>query len=406
MIFDEMLSPEYKQAFLTTQRGRLGDGDPSYAAMEAYLGSAAFDGDVKRLAQGDYWFGYPRKAHISKYKTDRKRVAYIFPEKEQLILKYAAFLLHRYDGIFSKQLYSFCKGRNLQEVLRQIDPLVREAGRVVFQLDITAYGASIATEPLLARLKSILVDDPSLFLFFKWLLNRKRAVADGVLAEDETASLPGTAPSAFFCNVYLDGLDKAFAGKTLAYFRYADDVFMVFEDEASAREVSAAYIREIRRLGLTVNEEKTALHKSGDAMVFLGFLFTGDGQIDIGPATVEKMKARIRRQARKWRRRIGPGGLTVEEAVRGFVEQTNRKFFGEARIGDNYAQRYFPVITRIDALKAIDGQVQRYMRYIVTGRFTKKNYAIRYGDLKRMGYKSLVRAYYQGREGCQDGGQG
>jgi RNA-directed DNA polymerase len=398
VIFDAMTTPENKQAFLTAQGKKLGEADPTFVQMAAYLAAPAFEEDVLRLKAGDYWFGIPRKSMISKYKTDRKRVAYVFDDGEQCILKYIAFLLHRYDDFFSENLYSFCKNRNTQKVLKALGSGTGAGLHTVFQLDIAAYGISIDAGRLTQQLREVLANDPSLFDFFDWLLNRKLAMVDGEVVSEDTGALPGIAPSAFFCNLYLDALDKKYQDQAAAYFRYADDVFMGFADPDQARRVADAFTREVKALGLTLNAQKTGLRGPGEPWIFLGFLFTEEGQVDIAPVTVEKMKGRIRRQARKWRRQMISGRLSQADALAGFLAQTNRKFFGEARLGMNYAQWYFPIITRTDSLQAIDAQVQRYLRYIVTGRFTKKNYNIRYDDLKTMGYRSLVRAYYHEKE--------
>ena len=55
----------------------------------------------------------------------------------------------------------------------------------------------------------------------------------------------------------------------------------------------------------------------------------------------------------------------------------------------------FPVITQADGLREIDNYLQRYIRYLSTGRHTKANYRIRYADLKALGYRSLVHEYYR-----------
>ena len=59
---------------------------------------------------------------------------------------------------------------------------------------------------------------------------------------------------------------------------------------------------------------------------------------------------------------------------------------------------YFPVINTTEGLHEIDLYMQQSLRYIATGRYNKKNYNIRYKDLKKLGYRSLVAEYYKFRK--------
>ena len=43
--------------------------------------------------------------------------------------------------------------------------------------------------------------------------------------------------------------------------------------------------------------------------------------------------------------------------------------------------------------------MQNSLRYIATGRYTKKNYNLRYENLKKLGYRSLVNEYYNFKKG-------
>ena len=49
--------------------------------------------------------------------------------------------------------------------------------------------------------------------------------------------------------------------------------------------------------------------------------------------------------------------------------------------------------------------MQQSLRYIATGRYNKKNYNIRYEDLKKLGYKPLVAEYYNFKNKKRNGWQ-
>ena len=48
-----------------------------------------------------------------------------------------------------------------------------------------------------------------------------------------------------------------------------------------------------------------------------------------------------------------------------------------------------------ESLKLIDEYCQYNVRFLATGRHTKKMYDFRYEDIKKLGYRSLVHEYYK-----------
>ena len=77
----------------------------------------------------------------------------------------------------------------------------------------------------------------------------------------------------------------------------------------------------------------------------------------------------------------------------------NNKFFREENTKDlSWSKWYFPVLTTHDTLKEIDNYLLQYIRYLDSGRFTKKNYNIKYDYLKSLGYHSLVNEFYKTKE--------
>jgi len=78
-----------------------------------------------------------------------------------------------------------------------------------------------------------------------------------------------------------------------------------------------------------------------------------------------------------------------------FARAVNRKFFGKGAEDEfTWARWFFPLVTDDRDLKAIDAHIQEYMRFVSSGRFNKANYRIRYDDLKKCGYISLVNRYH------------
>ena len=73
----------------------------------------------------------------------------------------------------------------------------------------------------------------------------------------------------------------------------------------------------------------------------------------------------------------------------------NRKFF-EMDEDDTlcWSAWFFPVINRTEGLREIDRYLQENCRFVATGRHNKANYRLRYAELKRLGYRSLVHEYH------------
>ena len=397
-IFDDMVSPLNKERFLDWEQRKPGSRKDEFTAVSGYIGSEEFDEGAIALSRGEYWLDAPVRKMIHKWNTTRKRVAYLFPDEERFLLRYLSFLLHRYDDAFSPKVYSYCSGRQLPRAVKELRHKVRFGEDSVYQLDIASYGISIDPERLVPLLREVIADDPMLCRFFESLLLRQQIYLDGELVHEPTGALPGISPNAFFCNVYLDKVDREFEDQAKFYFRYADDVLMVLPTQTEALRLGGAYASRMEELGLSLNQEKTGIHLPGEPWTYLGLLFFDHGEIDISPVTLKKMKARIRRKARKLRRRAIQRSTDLNDAVRSFLFQLNLVFFGDGKSQRiDYAKRYFPIVTQADSFEELDHYVQTYARYILTGRFTKKNYNLRYSDLKAMGYRSLVHEYYQTR---------
>ena len=77
----------------------------------------------------------------------------------------------------------------------------------------------------------------------------------------------------------------------------------------------------------------------------------------------------------------------------------NRKLFENPADNElTWARWFFPVLTTDESLRQIDAYAQDCLRYLLSGKRTKARYNVRYADLKRLGYRSLVHEYYAFRE--------
>ena len=146
-----------------------------------------------------------------------------------------------------------------------------------------------------------------------------------------------------------------------------------------------------------LNHEKVKLTEPKEKWDYLGISFDND-RIGLSPATLKKIKGKIRRKARsiyRWKIRKKADD---KKAMSVFARAINKKLYGK----DNedkftWTRWFFPLITVDQDLKIIDAHVQQYMRYVSRGRFSKGNYGIRYCDLKDCGYRNLVNAYHRNK---------
>lgn len=341
-------------------------------------------------------FPPPKKSAISKMNSSKKRIVYTYPPAENQVLKLLTYLLLRkYDGCFSDNLYSFRAGRTPKDAIRR---LTRQPGidrMWSYKADIRNYFNSIPVDKILPLLERTLSAEPALYRFLSSLLTNPLVSDNGKLVAEEKGIMAGTPISTFLANLYLSELDAHFAAEGIVYARYSDDI-IVFSPTREALETQIGFIsRFLSDAGLSINPSKEIRTAPGEAWVFLGFSCQ-NGVIDIAPASVEKLKAKMRRKARalvRWRdRKNAPG----ENAAKAFIRAFNRKLFEGVPEHDlTWARWYFPVITTADSLKVIDAYAQSCIRTLATGKHTKAAYQFRYEDMKRLGYVTLVGSYYR-----------
>ena len=345
-------------------------------------------------AGGD--FPIPRKSVLVKMGTDKKRAVYTYPPDENTVLKLLTWLiLRKYDRIFDRNLYSFRPGKTAKDAVRDLLKTRKVTSAYSYKVDIHDYFNSVPVLHLLPMLKTVLQDDEKLYSFLEKLLLETRVSDRGKIVVERKGIMAGTPLSSFFANLYLSELDRHFYESRVIYARYSDDIIVFSQSEAEIKK-HAEYIRSFLagRL-LEVNPAKECFGGPGEGFVFLGFSCVGD-RVDIAPATVRKLKQKMRRKRDalfRWQKR---GGLGGEKAAKAFVRIFNAKLLESPRDNElSWSHWFFPVINTTESLHAIDLYAQDCLRYLIYGKHTKARYNIRYGDLKALGYRSLVNAYYR-----------
>ena len=362
--------------------------------LRAFIDREGWEDVCAAIERGDP-FPLPRKAVISKLSSGKKRTVYIYPQDENTVLKLLTYLLlRRYDGLFSPNLYSFRAGRCAKDAMRRFCALPGIRGFYTYKVDISNYFNSVKIDRLLPMLDEVLSEDPKLCAFLKRLLSEPDVLENGAVVSEEKGIMAGTPLSAFYANLYLRDLDRIFYEKRIPYARYSDDI-IVFADSPEKTEEYAAQIRGfLMERGLSVNEEKECFYSPREGWSFLGFFYQ-EGVVDIAPATVLKLKGKMRRKARalmRWQKR---NGLEPERAAAAFIRVFNRKLLETTADNElSWGRWFFSVINTTKSLREIDRYAQDCLRYLLSGKRTKARFEIRYETLKQLGYRNLVHQYY------------
>lgn len=407
-VSQDMRSPEQWQLFLLYKKKNHISKNEA-ARIENFIEKRSYEHYAQLIESGHFPESIPRKLIINKEGTDKKRVVYSFNDDENLVLKFIAYGLYQFDYVLTDGCYAFRRNYGVKDAMKHFHKNAAYSHKYCFKADISNYFNSIDVELLLNKLKFVEEKDETLYKLFERLLCADLVYENGQLVNESHGAMAGTPVSPFFANVYLSDMDKWFCERGTEYFRYSDDILIFADTEEEMNFYIQKFTDILREHRLSVNKSKVMLAKPCETWEFLGFSYDR-GEIDLSENTMKKIKGKIKRKAdalRRWQRKKG---LPPEKAAKGFINAMNIKFFGtesenkSERASDflqdefTWARWFFPNITTDKSLKIIDAYMQEYIRYVITGRHYKGNYRITYGQLKEMGYRSLVNEYYRGRK--------
>lgn len=366
--------------------------------LRSFIAEKKYMPVVESLIRGEYSFPLPQMKEINRISSGKKRIVFTFPEEYSTVLKLIAYLLHRYDSKLPRNLYSFKEHTGVKKAVRNISTKVKLDRCYTYKADVHDYFNSIDASILIPKLSELLVDEPKLMSFFDKLFSEPRALVDGEVIETKKGAMAGLAVSSFMANIYLTEMDEFFEKRKIPYIRYSDDVIVFAETEEEIKEYEEYVKKFICGKGLSINMSKEVRTVPGEPIEFLGFRFE-DGRIDVSRVSLMKLKGKMKRRARKIYRWKLRKGVDNEAAIRLYIRFLNQKFYDNPIHEEiTWSRWFFPVLTTDRSLRVIDGYAVDCIRYIATGRYGKKNYNIRYEEIRRMGYRSLVKEFWKGRD--------
>ena len=208
--------------------------------------------------------------------------------------------------------------------------------------------------------------------------------------------MAGTPISTFFANIYLNDLDHCYDSKI--YARYSDDIIL-FCDTKEQLDLEMTTLKDkLNQYGLKINLNKEQITPPNESWVYLGVSYQ-NGIIDVAPASIVKLKAKMKRKARALVRWENKKGVNGQKGAKAFIRVFNQKLFENPKENDlSWIRWYYPLINTDRSLRVIDQYAQQCIRYVATQTYKKSSYNFKYEDMKQLGYKSLVNAYYKEKE--------
>ena len=338
----------------------------------------------------------PAKSIISKMSSRKKRTVYKYPYNFNMMLKLLTYLtLRKYDHIYTNNLYSFRPGVCAKDAIMAICRTRDIQKMYSYKIDVSDYFNSIPVDRICDALDNTITDDAELLKFMKTLLQEDKVRSGNDIITEQKGIMAGTPIASFYANLYLKELDEHFKEQGVLYARYSDDIIVFANNADELAAYKQVILEHLKNKGLTVNPDKEVTASPEDGFTFLG-VEVKNGNIDIAPASVTKLKQKMRRKARaldRWRRREGIDGT---KAAAAFIRIFNHKLLEVNEDSDlTWSLWFFPVITTSKSLHEIDLYAQELLRFLISGTHTKSRFNVRYEDLKELGYRSLVNEYYQ-----------
>ena len=394
-IIDEITNNELWLEYLEFKTNQNSYTKRELEDLKSYIYEKKYINIANSIKDEKYTFSVPEKRLINKIDKSKKRVVYSYNYDEMMILKLISYLFSKkYDNLYPSNCYSFRKSYGVKNAINKIIKNKKIHSLYGYKIDISNYFNSANVDILIKKFSLFAPNEKKLYkLLCSILYNKNVKFKDNIITEDK-GMMAGIPVSSFLANIYLKDIDEYFLKNNIEYLRYSDDIIL-FTDLDNF-EFYSNKLNELLSLNkLSLNPKKVKVINPGSEIEFLGFSIKNN-EIDISNVTKKKIKGKIKRSSRKLRRWMLKNNADYTRAIAAVIRKFNRKFYMVDNTKElTWALWYFPIITTDKSLKEIDNYFQNTLRFIKTGKYNKLNYNIKYSELKKLGYRSLVNEYYK-----------
>jgi RNA-directed DNA polymerase len=282
--------------------------------------------------------------------------------------------------------YGYRPKRSAQDAIQKVDELLYQGYTDIVDADLSKYFDTIPHSELMQCVARRIVDKHMLHLLKMWLQvpveerdeKGKKRLMGG--RDNDRGTPQGGVISPLLANLYMNRMLKGWrrTGRGEQYrariVNYADD--LVILSRGKAKE-SLEWTRGVlRRLGLTLNEQKTSIRNARkERFDFLGYTFgphysrrTGREYIGYSPS-----KKSVNRARRNVGEHLGPHNVAPWEEVR---DRLNQKLKGW--------KAYFGLGSPSKAFEVLDEHVEERVRHFLRRRHKVQSQGTRQFSMKRI----------------------
>ncbi len=204
------------------------------------------------------------------------------------------------DPQMSESSYGFRPNRSAHQALKAGSAYVEQGYKVAVDLDLEKFFDKVNHDILMSKLARRIKDKRVLY-YIRQMLKAGMMDNEGIKQKREQGTPQGGPLSPLLANVLLDDLDRELEKRGLHFCRYADDCIIFVRTMEAGERVLVSISRYIEEeLKLKVNQQKSKVDKVWNC-VYLGYIIGVEGKMRIAPASVKKLKAKIRIITRRTR---------------------------------------------------------------------------------------------------------
>lgn len=212
-----------------------------------------------------------------------------------------------FDPMFLDSSFGFRPKRSARQAISQAQQYVRDDRIWVVDIDLEKFFDRVNHDILMSRIARH-IQDKSILKLIRSFLNAGM-MHNGVCSRKEEGTPQGGPLSPLLSNIMLHELDQELEKRKHSFCRYADDCNIYVRSEAAGKRVLSSISNFIeKRLKLKVNTTKSAVDKVHNRK-FLGFRLRTNGDITVSPASLKRLKDKIRKVTKRNR------GISLERMI-------------------------------------------------------------------------------------------